>query len=185
MKDPILIVDDEPGVLSALRRTLMDEPYQVLTAGSGEEGLKLLKKHRVKVVISDEMMPGMSGAEFLAQVRERYKTPVRILLTGRASLEATLRAVNRGEIYRFFTKPWDDVELKMAIRSAVEKYDLEAENRRLLQTVRRQAVELKLLEKEYPGISELKRDEDGTVPLPDLSDEEYARIVAECQKQDD
>ena len=184
MKDRILIVDDEPGVLSALRRTLMDEPYEVLTAASGEQGLALLRKHRVKVVISDEMMPGMSGAEFLAQVRERYKTPVRILLTGRASLDATIRAVNRGEIYRFFTKPWDDVELKMAIRSALEKYDLEAENRRLLQTVRRQAVELKLLEKEFPGISELRRDENGTVLLPDVSEEEYARIVAECEETD-
>jgi two-component system probable response regulator PhcQ len=94
-------------------------------------------------------MPGMDGAEFLSIVKERHPEVALILLTGYASLEATMKAVNNGEIYRFFTKPWDEYQLKLAIRSAIEKYDLEAENRRLLKTVKRQAVELRSLEVKY------------------------------------
>lgn len=183
MENKLLLVDDEPNVLASLKRTLMDEPYEIHAAVSGEKGLELLKKHRMKVVISDEKMPGMTGAEFLEIVRDRYEDVIRIILTGHASIEATMKAVNRGEIYRFFTKPWDDVELNLAIRSAVEKYDLEAENRRLLQTVRRQAVELKLIEKRYPGITMLERDFMGNIVLPEISDEEYTQIVQSCEQE--
>lgn len=100
-----------------------------------------------KLVISDERMIGMQGSELLAILKERYPATLRILLTGHATLEAAMKAVNQGEIYRFFTKPWNDTELKFAICSAIERYDLEAETRRLLATVRSQAMEIKVLEK--------------------------------------
>jgi len=161
----VLIVDDDLNVLTALKRTLMDEPYTVYVAENGEEGLVLMKSHRIKVVISDEKMPGMSGAEFLSLVRRLYPETVRIMLTGNASVSAAMNAVNKGEIYKCFSKPWVDVQLKIAIRSAIEKYDLEEENRRLLRTIKRQQDELRELEKQYPGITTLKKDEDGSFIL--------------------
>jgi DNA-binding NtrC family response regulator len=179
--DTILIVDDEPHVISALRRGLDDEAYLITGATGAAEALLLMAGHSFKVVISDEKMPGMDGAEFLALVKERYPETVRIMLTGHASIEATMRAVNSGEIYRFFTKPWDEIELKLAIGSALEKYDLERENRRLLRTVRRQSQELRYLEKSYPGISELRMDAGGAIRIDtEVSEEEIARIISEC-----
>jgi len=183
MKDTILLVDDEANVLSALQRALFEEEYEVLTAESGEDGLKLLLSHRVKVIISDERMPGMDGSEFLSLVREKYPETVRIMLTGHASLESAMKAVNCGGIYRFFTKPWQELDLKMAISSAIEKYDLEEENRRLLRTIKHQAMEKKMLERQFPGISRLKKDVTGHFVLPDISVDELAQIIDECEKK--
>lgn len=183
MNNTILLVDDEPNVIKALERSLLDEPYELKTAASGEEALLLTSNCRFKVVISDERMPGMDGAEFLSIVKERYPETVRIMLTGYASIESTMRAVNSGEIYRFFTKPWNDIELKLALRSAVEKFDLEEENRRLLKTVKHQAVELQRLEREYPGIATFHRNRTGSVILPELSEAEVTRIIALCNQE--
>lgn len=181
MKTPvILIVDDEENILSALTRALIDEPYEILTASSGEEGLNVIEKTPCMVVISDERMPGMDGASFLGIVKSRYPETIRMMLTGHASVEATMRAVNNGEIYRFFTKPWDEPMLKLAIRSALEKYALEEENRRLLKTVKRQSQELKSLEDRYPGISQLKYTPDGAYQLPEISDEEIQKMIVLC-----
>ncbi len=173
-------MDDESNVLNSLERSLLDEPYAIRTATSGEEALQLAANMRFKVVISDERMPGMDGAEFLSIIKERYPETVRIMLTGYASIESTMRAVNSGEIYRFFTKPWNDIDLKLALRSAIDKFDLEEENRRLLKTVKRQAGELKQLESQYPGIATLNRNRTGSVILPEMSEEEITRIIAEC-----
>ena len=183
MTNPILLVDDEVNVLSALTRALFDEPYQVTCVQSGEEALELIAKTPFKVVISDERMIGMQGSELLALLKERYPDTLRILLTGHATLEAAMKAVNQGEIYRFFTKPWNDTDLKFAIRSALERFDLEAENRRLLATVKNQAMEIKVLEKRYPGISRVKKDELGSFVLPDLSEAEIKMMMAECEKE--
>ncbi len=183
MEDTVLIVDDEAPVLSAIKRALADEPYKVFTAISAEDALKLMKRHLIKVVISDEMMPGMSGTEFLSIVKERYPETIRIILTGHASIEAAMRAVNKGEVYRFLTKPWENFELKLVIRTALEKYNLEEENRRLLRTVKYQALELKLLERKYPEITRLERDEDGNLIIEDISDEEFERIIAQCERE--
>jgi DNA-binding NtrC family response regulator len=126
-------------------------------------------------------MIGMQGAEFLAHVRYYYPHTVRIMLTGHATLEAAMKAVNEGEIYRFFSKPWDDHNLKFALRSAIEKFDLESENRRLLATVKSQAVEIKGLEKHYPGISTVEKNEQGSLILPDMSDEQLNEVFKECE----
>lgn len=182
MSNRILIVDDEAHVISALTRSLSEEPWEVIGAASAEEALQIMAGESFKVVLSDERMPGMDGAAFLGIVRERYPETVRMMLTGHASVEATMRAVNKGEIYRFFTKPWNDIELKLAIRSAVEKFDLEEENRRLLKTVRRQSQEIKYLEQHYPGITQVRKDSKGAILL-EISDDEVAAIVADCNKQ--
>ncbi len=94
-----------------------------------------------------------------------------------------MRAVNEGEIYRFFTKPWDEMPLKFSLRSAVEKYDLEAENRRLLATVKSQAMEIKVLERRYPGISRVEKDGRGSLVLPDIPEDDLARILVECEQE--
>jgi DNA-binding NtrC family response regulator len=126
-------------------------------------------------------MTGMQGSEFLALVKNLHPSTVRILLTGHATLEAAMKAVNKGEIYRFFSKPWDDTDLTFALRSAIEKYDLEAENRRLLATVKDQAMEIKVLERRYPGISRVEKDTKGTFVLPDIGEDEIAALIAECE----
>lgn len=183
MNSTILLVDDEANVLAALRRALYEEPYDILTAESGEEGLKLLLTQRVKVVISDERMPGMNGASFLAAVREKYPETVRFMLTGHASLESAMQAVNCGEIYRFFTKPWQDAELTLSIAAAIEKFDLEEENRRLLRTIKKQAVDIKILERQFPGISKLDKDKSGHFVLPDIETADLASILAEIEEK--
>jgi two-component system, probable response regulator PhcQ len=183
MNNSILLVDDEVNVLSALTRALFDEPYQVTCAKSGEEALQLIAQTPFKLVISDEKMIGMQGSELLAIIKDSHPNTLRILLTGHATLEAAMKAVNQGEIYRFFTKPWNDTELKFAIRSALERYDLEAENRRLLSTVKNQAMEIKVLEKRYPGISRVKKNEQGSFVLPELSDAEIKMMMAECEQE--
>jgi DNA-binding NtrC family response regulator len=180
MNHAILLVDDEPNVISALERALLDEPYTIHSAESGEMGLEFLSRSMVKVIVSDERMPGMGGAEFLSMVKELYPQVVRIMLTGQASIESTMKAVNKGEIYRFLVKPWDDTELILSLRSAVEKYDMEEENRRLLRTVKRQSREIKMLEERFPGISSVRKDNTGSFILPDISDEEVDKIIAEC-----
>ena len=179
----ILIVDDEQSVIKALKRSFLDEPYELYSAISAIEGLDILSKVEIKVVISDEGMPGMSGADFLAKVISCCPDVVRIMLTGHASLDAAMKAINKGEIYRFFTKPWDDLELRFAVKSAVEKFDLGKENHRLLDIVRKQALNLKLIEKEFPGITQLEYDEKGRIIIDDVSDEEVEMIIAQLVKE--
>ncbi len=179
----IMFVDDEQNVLSALSRAMLDEPYQIITAEGATRALRLLETNPCSVVVSDEQMPGMDGVAFLSLVRTYYPTTIRMMLTGHASIDLTMQAVNSGEIYRFFTKPWDDTTLILAIRSAVEKFELEEENRRLLKTVRRQSREIKVLESLYPGISNVQRDTSGALELPDISDEEIMAIIESCNRE--
>jgi len=183
MHSRILLVDDEENVLAALNRALFEEPYEIRTFTSGEQALEIMQDCSFKAVISDERMIGMQGSEFLSQVREHYPETVRILLTGHATLEAAMKAVNQGEIYRFFTKPWNDTEIKFAVRSAIEKYDLEEENRRLLSTVKRQSLEMQVLERRFPGISRVEKDRQGNFVLDDMPEEELQRMMHVCEQE--
>lgn len=140
----ILLVDDEPNILMALRRLLMDEDFGVLTAESGRVALDLLRETPdVGVIVSDQRMPGMTGVEFLEQARGLVPDALRILLTGYADMEATIAAINRGGAYRYLTKPWDDQVLLMTLREAVTQVRLRRENDRLTQIVNRQNEELR------------------------------------------
>lgn len=127
----ILLVDDEENILHSLTRVLRREGYRILTASGGEEGLSLFAKENITAVVSDYRMPHMNGVEFLSIVRERYPDTMRIMLTGYADIKAVVASINRGEVYRFITKPWNDEELKIVLRDAVRQYDLVEENRRL------------------------------------------------------
>ena len=183
MNNIILLVDDEQGVLHALRRTLSDEPYEILIAASAEEALDIMQQKSFKVVVSDERMKGMQGSEFLSRVRALYPETVRIMLTGHATLHEAMMAVNEGEIYRFLAKPWDDLTLKFSIRSAIEKFNLEEENRHLLASLKKKSLEVKVLEKRYPGISCIEKDRGGAFILPDITDDEIDTMLAECEKE--
>ncbi len=141
----VLFVDDEPGILSSLRRLFRPHGYTILTAGGGAEGLAVLENEPVDLVISDMRMPEMDGARFLEQVRQRWPQVVRILLTGYADVSSTIAAINRGEIYRYIAKPWDDQEIVLTVREALERKRLEIENGRLDALIQRQNEELKLL----------------------------------------
>ncbi len=118
----VLIVDDEVGVRSALSRVLRRDGYRILTAPSGEAALELLAMHRVQLVIADQRMPGMGGAEFLDAVKRLHPDTVRIILSGYTDLASITEAVNRGAVYKFLTKPWDDEELREQVRDALRHY---------------------------------------------------------------
>jgi len=107
----VLCVDDEPNVLSALRRLLRRHGYEVLLANSGAEGLQILESQPVSVVISDMRMPGMDGAAFLKQVHDRWPGTIRILLTGYASSDTLEAAINEAKVYCCLNKPWVDEDL--------------------------------------------------------------------------
>lgn len=118
----LLIVDDEPHNLAALRRLFHNEGYRVLTAGGGHEGLELLALNSVQVIVSDQRMPGMSGTEFLAIVKDLYPDTIRIILSGYTDLEVITDGVNRGAVFKFLSKPWDDEMLLGHIREALRLY---------------------------------------------------------------
>jgi len=114
----LLIVDDNPKILSSLGRVLQNKGYRLLTAESAEKGLELLALNEVQVVVSDQRMPGMSGIEFLSRVKALYPDTVRIMLSGHADLESLTEALNRGLLYKYLTKPWNDRELRAQLRDA-------------------------------------------------------------------
>lgn len=161
----ILIVDDEESILSSLKRLLRKEEYQILTAKSGEEGLKILEEQEVDLIISDLKMPFMNGVDFFAQAKEKNPDALRIMLTGHATLKSVLDAIDQGKVYRFLLKPWSDDELKIAIKQALDFYHLQKENKTLTQTVKMQNKILGELEKEYPGIATVKKEQNGSILL--------------------
>jgi putative nucleotidyltransferase with HDIG domain len=141
----LLVVDDEPSILNAIKRVFRGQGYEVLTATSGKAGLALLEGERVAVVISDMRMPEMNGAEFLEQVFVHWPDTKRILLTGYADATATIAAINRGKIWRYVAKPWNDDELILTVQQALAHRDLLNENARLTELTRQQNEELRVL----------------------------------------
>ena len=125
------MVDDEP-VAAMLMEKLLGDEYEMVSATTGAEGLERLAEQEADLVISDHRMPGMTGVEFLAQVRSRWPDCIRIVLTAYADPQAVVDAINRGEAYRFVFKPWNPVEMRTTIRHALERRALERENKRLL-----------------------------------------------------
>jgi DNA-binding NtrC family response regulator len=125
----LLLVDDEVDILSSLKRLRRREGYPILTASSAQERLELLASHEVAVVMSDQRMPNMTGSEFLAKVREMYPDTMRIILSGYTDLRSITDVVNRGEIYKFLEKPWNDAALMETLREAFRLYEARRANR--------------------------------------------------------
>lgn len=163
-KHTILLVDDEENILNSIYRLLRRErKYEILMAKSGAEGLEILKSRvqgfedsrvqgsdpgtpdpltPVSLIVSDQRMPQMEGVEFLSKAKDISPDTTRIMLTGYADINAVTAAVNKGEIFRYITKPWKDETLLAVIRQGIEQYELVTERKRLLELTRRQNDEL-------------------------------------------
>lgn len=146
--DPIriLFVDDERNVLRSLERLFLEEEYEIFTAASGQEGLETLEQSgSFQLIVSDYRMPSMNGVEFLSEVCRRWPETERIILSGYADTAAIVAAINEGQIYKFIAKPWNDDDLLRTIREVLDRYELRASNRRLLEELSAANVELKTI----------------------------------------
>ncbi len=141
----LLFVDDEHNILAALRRLFHGRGYEVHTAPSAAAGLQILSAQSIDIVVSDMRMPEMDGARFLEEVADRWPDVVRILLTGYADLSSTISAINKGRIYGYFRKPWEDSEILIAVDRALERKRLEEERRHLEGLTREQNEQLRQL----------------------------------------
>jgi DNA-binding NtrC family response regulator len=165
----ILVVDDEESVRDSLTRLLEREGYCVHAAENGEAGLALLEEHPIQLVICDHSMPKMTGIDFLKIVRQQHPHVLRIMLTGDPNPDVIIRSINEGEVYRFIKKPWDNTMLRVTLYFAFETIVLEEENRRLVAALRRQTDFLRGLEKDFPYLAALTRDEDAAMLLAEAA----------------
>ncbi|MBI4715342.1 MAG: response regulator [Nitrospirae bacterium] len=138
----LLLVDDEENILRALYRSLRKEGYEILMTTDPLEGLGLLREKAVSLILSDYRMPAMDGVKFLREAQAIHPDSIRIILSGYAEGGAVISAINEGGVYKFLTKPWEDDQLRVEIRRALERYDLARNNQGLLEEIRRQNEEL-------------------------------------------
>ena len=117
-KRELLLVDDEENILRALVRVLRRDGYTIHTALNAEQGFDILAQNRIQVIVSDQRMPGSSGTEFLSKVKDMYPDTMRLILSGYTDLATLTNAINRGSIYKFLTKPWDDEDLREQVMEA-------------------------------------------------------------------
>ena len=143
----VLFVDDEVNILKALQRLLRSEPVEVLTANRPSEAFELIERYQPQVIVSDQRMPEMSGVDFLSSVRDQNADIIRMMMTGFTDMTIAVEAINRGEIFRLITKPWNDEELKATLRQAFDHFDLKAEIKRLNQVTREQNFKLQDMNK--------------------------------------
>ncbi len=176
----VVLVDDEVNVIKALQRVLAREGWEVMAFTSAREALEQLVAMPMDLVISDYRMPEMNGVEFLQACKEEHPDALRIILSGQADIDGVMDAINNAEVYRFITKPWNNEELILTLRQALEFNRLKQENERLAATVRQQSnimkkqlTELQRLEKESPGITQVDWNDDGSITLDEdeLSDD--------------
>lgn len=137
MEKTLLLVDDEENVIRSLRRLFRSEPFTLLSANSGQEGLAILEQQHVSVILSDQRMPGMMGSDFLKIVKERFPDTIRIVMSGYTELESITSAINDGAIYKFLLKPWEDEKLLSHIREAFSYQDLKINNLRLAEELKK------------------------------------------------
>jgi len=175
----IQLVDDEPHILSALQRLLRPQGWVLHPFDNPETALSALAEHRYAVIVCDLNMPQLDGLTYLQFARQRQPDALRMLLSAHGDRATLMQAINRAEVYRFLSKPWENYEIESALQAAVDLYQLRDENRRLLEqvsgqqnTLDRQRRELLRLETEHPGLTRVRRDADGAVLLDgyDLDD---------------
>jgi len=126
----VLYIDDEVNNLNSFKAAFRRD-FEIFTASSAKEGRKILDTQEIGVIITDQRMPGMTGIEFLESILPVYPDTIRILLTGFSDINAVMDAINRGQVYKYLVKPWQNDELKMYIENALEIYNLRKENKEL------------------------------------------------------
>ncbi len=138
----ILLVDDEPSILIALRRSLQWDGYQIFTAIDAPHALSLMEADPVDVVMSDCIMPGMTGIDLFEQMRTRWPDTVRVMMTGLSDHEVALKALERGSIFRYLTKPWEDGDLRLTVQQAMAHRKERVEGKHLLDFMDRRHAQL-------------------------------------------
>ena len=146
MPEAVLFVDDEEHILDAMERLFVDENVRILRANGAEEALKLINREKVAVLVSDNLMPGMNGVDLLSKTKELSPDTMRVLMTAYADLPTAIDAINRSEVFRFITKPWEDSALIKTVEEGINRYKVikslkEADEGSLLSLA--QAIELK------------------------------------------
>ncbi len=159
----ILLVDDSQSTLNALKRVFKSEDYEVFTALSARDALSMLQNIDIDVLITDEGMPEATGSDLLLTINSQFKDLIKIMLTGTTDIDVIKSAINSGHIYKFFNKPWDDNELLMSIKQALQKKELERENKQQNDTSKKQEKPLQKLKKQHPGIAERNVDSNGCI----------------------
>lgn len=128
----ILYVDDEVNNLVTFKANFRRD-YTILTAENANDAIHILRQNTIHILITDQRMPGKTGIEFLQEVVKQFPDPIRILLTGYSDIEVVVDSINKGQVFRYLTKPFNDIELKMAIDNAMEVYTLRKENKELME----------------------------------------------------
>jgi diguanylate cyclase (GGDEF)-like protein len=154
----LLLLDDEANILTSLKRLLRRDGYTILIANNSTEAFGLLAANTVGVIVSDQRMPDMTGTEFLSRVKELYPDTVRMVLSGYTDLQSVIEAINEGSIYRFLTKPWDDDQLRGAIREAFQQQEMAQENALLNQQNREHSARLLEMNAQLECLLSLKTD---------------------------
>lgn len=143
-KIAVLYVDDEEHNLKSFRASFRRD-FEIHTAISGKDGLEILRKEDINVILTDQRMPQMTGIEFLIEANKVKPEPIRILVTGYSDINAVIDSINKGQIYRYISKPWKEEELKQTILSAVEIFSLRRENKELIGKLERANDQLEFL----------------------------------------
>ena len=156
MELALLLVDDEPNILSSLTRVFRRDGYTLYSAGSGEEALAILQREQIGVIISDQRMPNMTGAEFLALAKNLRPQTIRIILSGYTDLNTVIKAINTGAAFKFLTKPWEEDALREHVREAFHQYSLIEENARLTRELTAANGELNRINQELERLVEEK-----------------------------
>ena len=178
----ILCVDDEANILSSLRRLLRSKGYNLLFAESGKEGLSLMEKQTVDLVMSDMRMPEMDGAQFLTEVSERWPDTMRILLTGYSDIASTIEAINRAQIFKYISKPWEDNDILLSIKRALELKNIKRDRERLEKLTLKQNEELKDLNCNLESMVKARTSEiEQTLDMYEMANDElknsYSTVV--------
>src|SRR5947209_127236 len=155
-KPCLLVVDDEPDLVQSVKDLLRFD-FKVLGATRASEGLRMMDREDIHVVMSDQRMPEMTGVEFLSKLRETHPDTVRLLFTAYADLGAVIDAINQGSVYRYISKPWQPDELRTVLRQALDHYNLQADRRRLIRELREKNEELARANAELQRANDVKR----------------------------
>ncbi len=162
-KFSILIVDDDKNLLQSIKRALRKEGYSLHFATGAKAALKTINNTHIDMVISDYKMPGINGLHFLQELKESNPEILTIMMTGVEDVKIAARAINEAGVYKFIIKPWSNEDLKITIRRAAESLKIIKERDLLLQKMKSRDAALQRLEKKYPGISNVVRDEEGCI----------------------
>ena len=150
----ILIVDDEEYIINSLKRLFRRDGYRILTALNGEEGYKILCENDVQLIISDQRMSGMNGTEFLEKVKNNFPDVIRTILSGYTDIDSITESINKGHIFKFFLKPWNDNNLRLEVKYCIEQYELIKKNKELSEIIIKKNKDLEIMNEELKRIND-------------------------------